>query len=86
MLVVAGFLLLIPLLAMPFTNEVNWGVGDFVVAAMLLFGLSFLLEMLLRAFTKTSHRLVLGGTIVVLFLLVWAELAVGILGTPLAGS
>ena len=27
----AAFLLLLPLVAMPFTNEVNWDEGDFIV-------------------------------------------------------
>lgn len=33
-----GFLLLLPLLAMQFTNEVVWDLADFIVAGVLLFG------------------------------------------------
>ena len=35
---VAALVLLIPLIAMQFTDEVNWSGGDFVFAALLLLG------------------------------------------------
>jgi hypothetical protein len=69
-------LLFIPLIAMQFTDEVNWTLSDFIVAAILLFGTVFLIEGVLRMVRKT--KLVL--------LLLWAEMAVGLFGSPIAGS
>lgn len=83
---VAGLLLLLPLIAMQFTNEVNWTLSDFIVAGGLLFGTGGLIELAMRKINKVGTRVwVILGILVVLFL-VWAELAVGIFGTPFAGS
>jgi hypothetical protein len=41
-------LLLIPLIAMQFTNEVNWTLFDFVVAGVLLLGTGFICELVIR--------------------------------------
>lgn len=79
-------LLLIPLVAMQFTTEVNWGPEDFIVAGVLLFGTGLSIELVLRKITKTTHRIALCGGIMFLLFLVWAELAVGLFGTPFAGS
>ncbi len=83
--VIVPVLLLIPLIAMRFTAEVNWNLADFFVAGVLLLITGFAIEFVSRK-TKHSYRLVLYVAIVVALLLVWAELAVGIFGTPLAGS
>ena len=79
-------LLLIPLIAMQFTNEVNWTFFDFAVAGVLLLGTGFICELVIRKVKKTNHRIILCGVILVALLLIWIELAVGIFGTPLAGS
>lgn len=79
-------LLLIPFIAMQFTNEVNWTGFDFLVAGVLLSGTGLLCELVMRKVTKTSHRIILCGVILALLFLVWVELAVGIFGTPFAGS
>lgn len=79
-------LLLIPLIAMQFTNEVNWTASDFVVAGILLFGTGFLAELLLRKVKNKNYRIAAVAVLLVILFLVWAELAVGIFGTPFAGS
>lgn len=82
----AGFLLLVPLVAMQFTKEVNWTLSDFIVAGVLLFGTGGLIELAIRKINKVGTRVwVILGILIILFL-VWAELAVGIFGTPFAGS
>ncbi len=79
-------LLLIPLIAMQFTDEVNWKLFDFVGMGFLLLGTGLLCELVLRKVKKIGHRIVICGIILVVLLLIWAELAVGIFGTPFAGS
>ena len=85
-MVTAGALLLIPLVAMQFTSEVNWTALDFVVAASLLFGAGFLIEFVIRKVQQSNHRFALALGVLVFLILFWMELAVGIFGTPLAGS
>ena len=85
-LLMTGFLLLLPLIAMRFSTEVSWGLMDFVVAGVMLLTTAFTGEWIIRKVTSKYLRyamLILG---VMLFLLVWVELAVGILGSPLAGD
>ena len=79
-------LLLTPLIAMQFTDEVSWSVSDFVTMGILLLGTGLLCELVMRKVKKTGHRLVICGVLVVAFILIWLELAVGIFGTPFAGS
>ncbi len=74
-------ILLIPLIAMQFSDEVNWDLMDFVVAGLLLFGTGLIFDLMLRKVNKPSIRIVLGITLLLLFFLIWAELAVGIFGT-----
>lgn len=85
-LVTAGALLFIPLIAMNFTNEVNWKVFDFIVAGILLFGAGITLEFILRNIKSQQNRIFLIIGLFLGLMLIWAELAVGILGTVIAGS
>ena len=81
-----GLLLLIPFIAMQFTEEVSWTLFDFVVAGVLLLGTGLLFELVMRKVKKTEHRIVLCGAILLALFLIWVELAVGLFGTPFAGS
>lgn len=83
---VATGLLLLPLLAMQFTEQVAWSFTDFIIAALLLFGLGTLIELSLRKLETSKYKAVVIALIIVAFFLIWAELAVGLFGTPLAGS
>jgi hypothetical protein len=78
-------LLLIPLIAMQFTDDVNWTLSDFVVAGILLFGTGLLCELVLRKVKKTNYRIGLCVALLMLLMLVWLELAVGVFGTPFSG-
>lgn len=75
-------LLLIPFIAMQFTGEVNWSPADFAVMGILLASAGLACEFLLRRVKQTKHRVALVLVVLVVFLLVWAELAVGVFGTP----
>lgn len=79
-------ILSIPLMAMQFTKEVNWTISDFLVMGILLITTVFTIDFVLKKFKTLKSRLILIVGIVVLLALVWAELAVGIFGSPLAGS
>lgn len=85
-LTAVAILLLIPLIAMQFTDEVNWTLSDFLVAGTLLLGTGLMCEFVLRKASKTTYRIFICLAILLVFLLIWAELAVGIFGTPFGGS
>jgi Kef-type K+ transport system membrane component KefB len=78
--------LLIPLVAMQFTNEVDWKIPDFIIMGVLLVSTGLLIELVLRKVKNVRYRIVICGAILFMLLLIWAELAVGIFGTPFAGS
>lgn len=75
----AGLLLAVPLVTMLFTGEVNWGPGDFVVMGAMLALLGTGIDIALRLPASLRTRAALAALAVAAFLLVWAELAVGIL-------
>ena len=79
-------LLCIPLVAMQFTNEVNWTLSDFVIAGGLLLGTGLLIETVARNIKDKKIRIGITVAILIVLALVWAELAVGIFGNPFAGS
>lgn len=81
-----ALLLLIPLIAMQFTNEVNWTLLDFIVAGVLLLGTGLMCELVIKKVKKMKHRIAICAVLLVMLFLVWAELAVGIFGTPLSGQ
>lgn len=74
---VTALLLLIPLVAMQFTDEVNWNIGDFVVMGALLFGVGSAFVLISRK-VDSKQRVIVGAVLALLFLWLWAELAVGI--------
>lgn len=76
--VVTAAILMIPLVAMQFTNEVVWDLFDFAVAGTLICVTGLLFVALCRSVSKPTYRAAGGVGLAGLFLLVWAELAVGI--------
>jgi hypothetical protein len=83
---IAVILLSIPFFAMQFTDEVNWDIMDFTIMGIILFGTGLLCELVLRVVKSFHNRVILCGAILIIFFLIWAELAVGIFGSPFTGS
>ncbi|GAB2791351.1 hypothetical protein HNQ93_003465 [Hymenobacter luteus] len=76
-----GLLLLIPLLAMQFTQEVVWTFSDFVFAGVLLFGTGTAYVLIARKWNNTTYKLAVGVGVAAGLLLVWANAAVGLVGS-----
>lgn len=79
-------LLLIPLFAMQLSDSVKWDVYDFLVAGLILsmgvIGISFIN----RWFGKSAVKYVLLTLFLLMIILLWVDLAVGIVGTPISGN
>lgn len=76
------FILLLPLFAMQFTDEVAWDLADFAVAAVLLVGTGLMFELAARMTVDITYRAAFGIALTATLMLVWINLAVGIIGNP----
>lgn len=76
-----ALLLLIPLVAMQFTAEVNWTGSDFVFAGVVLFGAGLTFVLIARKWDNGAYRLAVGVAVLAGLLLVWANAAVGLIGS-----
>lgn len=75
-----GLILLVPLL-----GNWPWTLSDFVVMGTLLFGTGLVYELVTKLVGK-KYQVAIGVVLVIALILTWIELAVGIFGTPFAGS
>ena len=80
-LLAAAFILLLPLVAMQFTDEVVWGPVDFVFAGCLLFGAGLTYELAARKTSNFTYRAAVIIALAAAFILIWANAAVGIIGS-----
>lgn len=79
-LVTAG-ILMIPIVAMQFTAEVDWSIADFVIMGIILFATGMTYQLVTRTSGDLAYRLAVGSALVVGFLTIWVNLAVGIIGS-----
>jgi len=76
----AALILLLPLLAMLFTDDVRWSLTDFVFAAALLFGACLTYELVASTVANIEYRAAAGVAVAAALILVWLSLGVGIIG------
>lgn len=74
-------ILLIPWVAMQFTDEVVWDLGDFIIMGFLLFGTGLMYEFISKQVGSARYRIAVGVGLLGMFLLVWVNGAVGIIGS-----
>jgi hypothetical protein len=77
---VTAFILLIPLVAMQFSNEVVWTLFDFIFAGTLLFGTGLAYELVAKKGGTTAYRAAVSMALTAGFFLIWINGAVGIIG------
>jgi hypothetical protein len=80
---VTVLILLVPFVAMQFTNGVNWGVGDFIIMGALIFGTGLAYVLLTIFASNLLYKAAIACALGTTFFMVWANLAVGLIG---AGS
>jgi hypothetical protein len=78
---VAAFLLLLPAVAMQFTDEVNWDETDFAVFGTMLAIAAGTYELAARMTRNSAYRAATGVALAAAFILIWMNLAVGIIGS-----
>jgi hypothetical protein len=81
----ASLLVLLPLVAMQFTDEVNWTLSDFVFAGILFGTVGLLYELTVRMSRNLAYRAGVGFALAAAFLIVWANGAVGMIGDEGSG-
>jgi hypothetical protein len=79
-------LLLFPLVGTLVSNEVNWSFFDFIVMGILILSMSFGIKQVVMTTKNTNYRILIIGMILLVFILIWVELAVCIFDTPFAGN
>ena len=85
-LIVAASILLLQAVAMQFSAKVNWTASDFILAAAMIIGTGLVYVFASRLLRTTRQRVVFGMLLAVALLLVWVEMAVGLIGSPISGS
>ena len=71
---------------MAITDEINWSLFDFIIMGSLLIFLSIGINFVSNRTKNLKNRDLYIGILVLIFTFIWAELALGIFGTPFAGS
>ena len=79
-LLMTALFLLVPFIAMQFTDEVNWTLTDFVVAGLLFAGAGLLFVRLASTTANPSYRAAVAIAVLTALMLTWVNLAVGIIG------
>jgi hypothetical protein len=74
-------LLAIPFVAMRFTSEVNWSASDFIFAGALFAIIGGAFELAIRASSNRAYRAGAAVALLGALLTIWANLAVGIVGS-----
>ncbi|MGZ9115069.1 MAG: hypothetical protein ACXW3K_10645 [Brevundimonas sp.] len=75
---VVALVMTAPMVAMQFTDEVNWTITDFVFAGVLLIGGAAVIELVAWRVSNPVIRIGFSLFVVVLVALIWIEGAVGI--------
>jgi hypothetical protein len=79
-------LLLLPLVGMLISDEVNWSLFDFMIMGILILSVSFGIKQILRAGLTFKYKVLFIALFLLVFILIWVELAIGIFGSPIAGN
>lgn len=77
---VTGIILLIPLIAMQYTSEVDWSLADFILMGALIFGTGAAIVIFTAYSDNYVYKLAMIAAVGSTFLFIWVNLAVGLIG------
>ena len=78
---IAALVLFLPLAAMQITDEMDWDAADFAIFGAMVIGAGLVYELTARMTGSRAHRAAVGLALAAGFILVWMNLAVGIMGS-----
>ena len=78
--------LLVPLVANQISEQVNWNAMDFIIMGIFLIFSAYWIQKVIKKIKSKSKKVVFISLILLIFLLLWIEMAVGIFNSPIAGS
>jgi len=78
--------LLVPLVANQISEQVNWNAMDFIIMGTFLIFSAYWIQKVIKKIKSKSKKVVFISLIMLIFLLLWIEMAVGIFNSPIAGS
>lgn len=78
---VTVLILMVPLIAMQFSSEVDWKIGDFIIMGALIFGTGASFVLITRVSTSLVFKVAMGLALGTTFLMIWANLAVGLIAS-----
>ena len=78
---IPAMLLLLPAVAMQFTEEVDWTESDFILAGVLFGSIGLAFELIVRKSRSLAYRFGAGLAVVAAFLTLWVNGAVGMIGS-----
>lgn len=78
---VTVLILMVPMVAMQFTSEVDWGIFDFIVMGALIFGTGFLYVLVTRSAINIAYKVAMGLALGTTLFMTWANLGVGLIGS-----
>ena len=79
-------LLLIPFVGMQYSYEVKWSLNDFIIMGVILLSFGIIINKIIYHVGAFKKRVILISPLIILFFLLWGELAVGLFSSPFAGS
>lgn len=77
---ITAAILLVPFIAMQFSSEVNWGIFDFLIMGALVFCAGLAVKFITQKSTDWVYRVAVALSIGTTFILIWANLGVGLIG------
>jgi len=66
--------------------EVNWGLFDFIIMGLLLILVGVGINFIENRTQNLKKRILFIGILILIFMIIWVELAVGVFGSPFAGN
>lgn len=83
---IPSLLMVAAFVANNFAEGFNWTVSDFLIAAFLLFGTASFIYMIVNSKLSVRAKTMISIVIVLILMVIWVEMAVGLFGSPIAGS
>jgi hypothetical protein len=84
---ITGAALLLPLVLMKFTDEVNWSISDFTIVGVLIFATALSYRVVTQRVAGLAYKLAFAMALGTTLVMIWANLGVGLIGSgPNAGN